>query len=195
MNTNSSDTTYISEHGAKGQQPDTRKMEELILYLASLSEFDPHFGATKLNKLLFFCDFTAYSRLGKSITGYDYQRWDHGPRPSHLDELMTDMHEKKVLATEFRQRFDYPQHRSYALRDADLKLFTPEEIALIHFIVEKYKNMNARGISEESHEFIGWKLAATHETIPYSVSKIRTKPELTPKEEQYARELAKSLSR
>jgi uncharacterized phage-associated protein len=194
MDTNKADS-YMTQHGAKGQQPDARKMEELILYLASLSEFDPHFGATKLNKLLFYCDFTAYSRFGKSMTGYDYQRWDHGPRPKELDKLMAEMHQKKSLATEFRQRFDYPQHRSYALRDADLSLFTVEELSLIHFVVEKYKDMNARGISEESHGFIGWKLAGTHETIPYSVSKIRTKPELTPTQEHYAKELAKSLTK
>jgi hypothetical protein len=38
---------------------DDRKMKELILYLASKSEDDPRFSSTKLNKLLFYCDFEA----------------------------------------------------------------------------------------------------------------------------------------
>lgn len=49
---------------SRSAQTDDRKMKELILYLASRSEEDPRFSATKLNKLLFYCDFTAYRRLG-----------------------------------------------------------------------------------------------------------------------------------
>ena len=57
--------TRMREHGA-----DDRKMKELILYLAARSEDDPRFSSTKLNKLLFYCDFTAYRQLGRSITGH-----------------------------------------------------------------------------------------------------------------------------
>ena len=41
----------------------TDKFRELILYIAQESEGDPNFGATKLNKILFFCDFLGLPRL------------------------------------------------------------------------------------------------------------------------------------
>jgi len=61
--------------------PDDRKMKELILYLTAKSEGDLRFSPDKLNKLLFHCDFTAYRQLGRSITGYSYQKLQSGPAP------------------------------------------------------------------------------------------------------------------
>jgi hypothetical protein len=36
------------------------KLSELILLISEWSQSDPRFGAIKLNKLLFHCDFSAY---------------------------------------------------------------------------------------------------------------------------------------
>ena len=52
---------------------DTTKLRELILYLARESEGDDYFGVVKLNKLLFYIDFEAYRRFGKSVTEQEYQ--------------------------------------------------------------------------------------------------------------------------
>ena len=45
------------------------RFRELILYCALKSETHRFFGATKLNKCLFYADFLAYRALGSSITG------------------------------------------------------------------------------------------------------------------------------
>ena len=58
---------------------DERKPGELIVLIASLSRDDPAFGDVKLNKLLFFSDFLAYTNLGQPITGAEYQKLDFGP--------------------------------------------------------------------------------------------------------------------
>jgi len=39
--------------------PNDRKFQELLLYVAARCEGAPTFGATKLNKILFFADFLA----------------------------------------------------------------------------------------------------------------------------------------
>jgi uncharacterized phage-associated protein len=183
----------VMQHGAKNQQPNVQKMRELILYLSSLSELDPHFGMTKLNKLLFYCDFTAYLNFGKSITGFDYQRWAWGPRPHNIDEVLKALQEDGVLAVEHRQRYNYPQNRAYALQDADLKLFDATEVDLINYIVKQFKDMNAKDISETSHDFLGWQLADEYETIPYSVARVRAEVELSEKDYLYAKNLVKDL--
>jgi hypothetical protein len=46
----------------QNQHPDDEKLRELILYVSTLSKDDDNFGATKLNKLLFYADFLAYQR-------------------------------------------------------------------------------------------------------------------------------------
>ena len=49
-----------------------KKFEELVLFVAELSQADENFGATKLNKILFFIDFLSYKRSGVGMTGAKY---------------------------------------------------------------------------------------------------------------------------
>ena len=59
------------------------KFGNLILYVAERSEHDDRFGAVKLNKIMYYADFTAYWKLGRPITGATYQRLDEGPLPGN----------------------------------------------------------------------------------------------------------------
>ncbi|MBM4416381.1 MAG: DUF4065 domain-containing protein [Chloroflexi bacterium] len=66
------------------RQFDRSRFKEVLLYIAQSSENDPRFGATKLNKILYFSDFKAFATLGDFITGATYQRLDRGPAPHEL---------------------------------------------------------------------------------------------------------------
>jgi len=48
---------------------DDSKFKELLLYVAEQSVGDPHFGKTKLNKILYYIDFQAHGVLGEPVTG------------------------------------------------------------------------------------------------------------------------------
>jgi hypothetical protein len=75
-------------------------------------------------------------------------------------------------------------------RGADLSKFSREEIDLVRGVVARFWNMNATQISEESHLFLGWKLANIGETIPYGMVLIgNRKP--TEREKRTARALQK----
>src|SRR5437660_6974881 len=50
------------------------RYKELVLYICQKCATDQKFGATKLNKILYFSDFLAYAELGEPITGFEYQR-------------------------------------------------------------------------------------------------------------------------
>lgn len=43
----------------------------------------------RLNKFLFYCDFLAFSRLGKGMTGLVYKKVDDGVEPRFLDEILS----------------------------------------------------------------------------------------------------------
>ncbi len=55
---------------------DRTKLGELMLFISKRTAEDRRFGATKLNKVLFFSDFLAYRLLGDPITGAQYRKLD-----------------------------------------------------------------------------------------------------------------------
>ena len=143
-------------------------MKELILYISKLSMSDPKFGAVKLNKLLFFCDFEAYKRLGESITGKMYENLQEGPVPKCLLPVRNEMIERdKTLTMSNVSYYDRPQHRTVPLRDPNLDHFSPKEIALINEVIEENWDLNGTETARKSHNFIGWRITERREEIPY----------------------------
>ena len=55
-----------------------RWVRDLMLYLAYRCRDAADFGSTKLCKLLYYSDFTAFARTGEPITGTDYIKRPHG---------------------------------------------------------------------------------------------------------------------
>jgi hypothetical protein len=169
--------------GKQAPRPDDGKLRELILHISRCCEGDETYGATKLNKLLFFSDFLAYQRYGKAITGQEYQALPQGPCPRKLKPVRAALERSGALAIQKRQAGPYVQERPVSLREADLSRFTAREIALVDELIQRFWAKTATEISGESHTFIGWQLAERGETIPYSVALV-TKPELTAEQER-----------
>jgi hypothetical protein len=150
--------------------PNDDKLRELILLIAEWSEHDEKFGAIKLNKLLFHCDFSAFLTFNKPITGQEYFALPQGPAPRRLLPLTKRMQTNQELAYQEMMYHGYPQKRPIALRSAKVSVFTPREVKLIHQTVQKFWQMSATEISDQSHLFLGWKTAKEKETIPYSTA-------------------------
>jgi hypothetical protein len=150
--------------------PDGDKFRELILFVAEKSEGDPRFGATKLNKILFFVDFIAFVTLGQSVTGQRYQKLENGPAPRALVPAIKKMEARNEIA--FRERLYYGkvQKRAVALREPDLSLFSGPEVQLVNDIIDEFWGKSASDMSRLSHDFLGWELAEIGEDIPYEVS-------------------------
>ena len=74
-------TFYHMVQGLSKNVYSEEKLRELILLIAHKSKADPRLRAVKLNQPLYYADFTAYRRLGKSITGAEYQHLPEGPAP------------------------------------------------------------------------------------------------------------------
>lgn len=161
------------------------KFRELILYLARESEGDDYFGVVKLNKLLFNIDFEAYRRFGKPVTGQEYQALPYGPAPRLVLPTMEEMQIEGDLIIREEQVYGYTKKRPLALREANIHLFSQDEIALISHTLLRCWHMSATQLSNLSHEYIGWALAEQGETIPYSVA-LLGRDELTEQEQQYA---------
>jgi hypothetical protein len=154
---------------AKAQHPDDKKLRELIIYLSTLEEGDEYWGAIKLNKLLFYVDFVAYRRFGKSVTGQEYQAQEMGPTPRRLRPAIEQMKKAGDVVEERVIFHGRVQIRTVARRTADKDLFSQAESDLIHDTISRFWKMSASEISKESHTFLGWKLTPIGETIPYGM--------------------------
>lgn len=151
--------------------PNPEKLHQLVLYIATMQDDDPTFGLVKLNKLLFFCDFLAYLRLGSPITGVQYTRQDHGPVPEGMYSLLDQLDGTELLMQEV-DYYGLPQRRPRPLVGFDVSEFSAEEIALVNALLEQYRGVTGTKISDKSHDFVGWKLAEFKEVIPYSVMSV-----------------------
>lgn len=147
-----------------------QKLRELILYLSSKSEKDPRFSATKLNKLLFYCDFAAYRQLGSSITGHSYQKLNFGPAPKAMMPVLEKMKRAGDCIEVERDHFGYRQKRVIALRPPDVSQLSSQELYLADQVVTDLWESSATQVSDLSLDFIGWKVASLGEVIPYETA-------------------------
>jgi hypothetical protein len=170
------------------------KFKELILYIAQESEGDSTFGATKLNKILFFCDFLSYRAYGEPITGQRYFKLPFGPAPRALVPVVQELIEEEACIKVQRSRFGRPQETLFAKREARLEVFTSRDIALADYVLRQLRGNDAKEVSDLSHEFIGWHLAGDQEDIPYEAIFLGDPRKLTLTEEevQYGRQLSAS---
>jgi hypothetical protein len=173
---------------------DIKKFGELILYIAKKSESDPDFGATKLNKILFYSDFTAYGRTGKSITGQEYKKQEFGPVPTALPRVSQNLIKRGTCAIQERRHFGLRQSRLIALREPDLEAFSGVEIAIVDELIEKMGGMTGKDVSLHSHKLAAWEAFELNEVIPYTIAFISPQL-LTAKERRYGLELESSLAK
>jgi hypothetical protein len=157
-------------------RPNDEKLKELILLIAEWSQSDPKFGAIKLNKLLFHCDFSSYLTYGRAITWQEYFALPQGPAPRRLKLLSERMRKNAELAYKEEPYYNHIKKTPIALRPANVKVFSAQEIVLIRKTIEKFWDKNATEMSEESHLFLGWKAARLMETIPYSTALVGCRP-------------------
>ena len=137
---------------------DERKFTELLVYVASRLQGDQSGGATKLNKILFFADFAHVRRTGAPISGAEYQKLEHGPAARRLRPVRDGLignGDAELVDEEF---LGYRQHRLVPHRDADLTVFSDDELATIDKVLADLDGLNARQVSDLSHDEAGWRL-------------------------------------
>lgn len=169
---------------------DERKFTELLVHVASRLQSDRSGGATKLNKVLFFADFAHVRRTGSPITGATYQKLAHGPAPRRLRpvrEQLTARGDAEIRAEDF---LGYQQHRLVPRRAADLSVFSDDELDTIERVLTDLDGLNARQVSDLSHEEAGWRLVDFGEDIPYEAALVGARQVSTPTSRRLEREAA-----
>ncbi len=144
------------------------KFTELMIYVASRMAKDASFGATKLNKVMFFADFWHYAQYGQPITGAEYQKLRNGPAPRRLLPVQNALFQSDE-AHQVRVRVgSYQQKRFVPLREPDLAIFTAQEIDFVDHVIDILRDSTATRVSQMSHQLTAWQMADVGSTIPYN---------------------------
>jgi hypothetical protein len=153
---------------AGGIDFDQRKFDELVVYIAKRLPPEAALGRVKLAKLLMQVDFTTYARLGHSVTGATYEKWEHGHLPRELLLSQRDLEADGAITEEPTEFYGKRLRHLTAHRDPDMSHFTEDEIAIIEVALLRYGHESATYLSGLAHREIGWLVADDHEEIPYA---------------------------
>lgn len=178
------------------QPKEHAKMRALILHVAQRYSDDPSFGSVKLNKVLFHADFSAYAKLGDSLTRYEYRAQHAGPTLYAMLPVLREMEGDERLQVRRVDDWAFPQDRIEALDQPNLDLFSADELAVIEDSIERLRGMSADEVIEAAHNFPGWVHAwerGKGSTIPYESVFWDARTELEDWEQEEAKDLAASL--
>jgi uncharacterized phage-associated protein len=182
------------EDGAMGRRATSwipgDRLQEMILYLATRSARDPKFGKVKLQELMYYADFAAYRKLGRSISGADYFHAPNGPVLEDLDPAVTHMAAEGSVAVRYERR---PPAVTYAEvvepRRALRDILSQDERAIMDDVVRRYRSLSGSELSELVHKELGWRLTRNGEKIPYRTAWLSAKP-LTDEQIETGKEIA-----
>jgi len=154
------------------------KFRELIVYIAKHCEGDPTFGSIKLNKVLYYSDFSAYRILGEPITGATYRKLSEGPAPRQLLAQRRTLEDAGDIAVVLRPYFSGVQKRITVAkgREPEVGMFDPRELVIVDEVIAFFWGKTAREVSDYSHEELGWMVTEFGEDIPYETAWVSKEP-------------------
>lgn len=151
---------------------DLEKLKNMILYLVK------RLGSvleTKLNKLLWYCDFLHFKETSVSITGAQYVRYPYGPVPNKYYFIFDILEDEELLEkneTLFQTKDGIvPREEFTALVEPDKSLFSEKEIRVMDFVADTFRNFNSKEIKEKSHRETAYLKCKDRDIMSYGNAK------------------------
>jgi uncharacterized phage-associated protein len=139
--------------------------------LAAMTAYIVHRAAdlykTKLNKLLFYADFTHYLRTGTAISGARYLHLPYGPVPDGYERVIETL--SKAGTIWFEQRGD--AQLIGGRRDPIIEKLTVEETETLDRILDRLGTMTSTELTRLSHQEKGYRSTKLGEAIAYEYAK------------------------
>lgn len=151
------------------------RLREMILYITKRHQGDETFGATKLNKILFFSDFFSYFENGEPVTGTAYKKDEFGPVPADIETVLEQMKADGEIQERFLKRGRFKQKVFAPKREANLQNFTEAQKAQVERFIKSFAGQSNGDVSDLSHQRI-WRVARMGELIPYEAIFVSDEP-------------------
>lgn len=143
-------------------------MERVKELISILSINCKNLFVTKLQKVLFFCDFSSYETYGRSLTGLSYAHADQGPIVNNYKDMIDEL----VRDGSIHLEDNVGGRGKIVVADtAPTGIFSEDDINLI-IRVAKFANTfpTAAAISNYSHELACWLNTENGNIIKYTTS-------------------------
>ena len=134
--------------------PSLEKISHMIMFFSQYAET----WKVKLNKLLFYSDFTSFKRTGFGISGLDYRAIQWGPVPTQYQELYTEIGRGDLLELVESPIDSSGNWGSYfvPILTFNEDLFEEHELKIMEEIASKFKWFDTKSISNYSHKEKAW---------------------------------------
>lgn len=136
------------------KKPSLEKVGYLTCYFAkTLNPFK-----TKMNKLLFYCDFLHFSRTGFGISGLNYIAITHGPVPNKYGSIYSSLFDKGFIDIKMEVFGDGVEGEKLSCKKQDVELdkFSESEAAVIEEVISSLGGKKTKDVVEISHEEFAW---------------------------------------
>ncbi len=146
------------------RNPNFEKFTEMIVFFSE--KVKPY--KTKMNKLLFYADFSMFKQSCFSISGVRYKAIDRGPVPTNFQsifEYLANQNEIVIRTTEFPQGYTGEQFLARKDRPFNPNLFTKNELSTLQLVAKIFKSTSTNEIIELSHLEEGWKKNEKDKTV------------------------------
>jgi len=137
------------------KDPDVGKLIEMIVFFTE--KLQP--WKTKLNKLLFYSDFTCFKETAFSISGTSYKAIQMGPVPLKFNSLYEYLSENEEINIDYNvfpdggvgERFSPANNRKF-----NRNIFSEREMKILETIAEKFSSISTQDIVDLSHKEKAW---------------------------------------
>lgn len=143
------------------------KFTTVLSYIINRCENKKNVEKTVLCKLLYFSDFDYYEIYETPITNETYIKYERGPYPHHIDEVIDEMIEEGILEVKTEPYFSTTIHKHYLKVVPDVSLLSTNELDVINTVIDNLGDMSANDISEYSHGDMPWMIANDNDDLEY----------------------------
>ena len=155
-----------------------QKAKAALLYLTEKQV--PHLTKGKICKLMFLADKHHVVRHGRPIIGARYCALEHGPVPSQLLDLLSEIESGKTTSPEAKElssalsldrRYTYPHVGG--IEKPDLAQLSESDVEALDEVVREYGRRTFTELRGLTHEMPAYKLAWESKTVGSSVATMR----------------------
>jgi uncharacterized phage-associated protein len=137
-----------------------------ICHVADTPQLKEKFGATKLNKILWYADSFHYLQTGESLTGETYKKQKYGPVPQHILSILDELESCDFIKRGNSDYHGYNKRDFHCLEEPDISSIHKRERELLEELTQIIcKKHTAVSISGLTHGRI-WEIAREGEEIP-----------------------------
>lgn len=152
------------------KSPSFKKFAEMVVFFTE--KLEP--WKTKLNKLLFYADFSMHKQTGFSISGVQYRAIPMGPVPNNFNsifEYLANNDDVNIYYTTFNDGGIGEQFKPNNKRKFNPEHFSEFEITTLNRIADRFKDISTMEIIEMSHKEKAWiENEAERKIIDYNYS-------------------------